>query len=38
MDRGDWRATIDGVTKSWAQLSDLHTHTLDLSSCETLHL
>ena len=22
MDRGAWRATVDGVTKSWTQLSD----------------
>ena len=22
MDREDWRATVHGVTKSWAQLSD----------------
>ena len=23
-DRGAWRATVDGVTKSWTQLSDFH--------------
>ena len=28
MDRGDWRATAHGVTKSWTQLSDwAYTHT-----------
>ena len=27
MDRGAWRATVHGVTKSWTQLSDYHTHT-----------
>ena len=28
MDRGAWRATVPGVTKSWTQLSDrAHTHT-----------
>ena len=27
MDRGAWRATVHGVTKSQAQLS-IHTHTL----------
>ena len=26
MDRGNWRATIHGITKSWTRLS-LHTHT-----------
>ena len=27
MDRGAWRATVHGVTKSWTQLSDFtHTH------------
>ena len=25
MDRGAWQATIHGVTKSWARLSDSHT-------------
>ena len=24
MDRGAWRATVHGVTKSWTQLSDFH--------------
>ena len=24
MDRGTWRATVHGVTKSWTQLSDKH--------------
>ena len=24
MDRGDWRATVYGFTKSWTQLSDFH--------------
>ena len=27
MDRGVWQATVLGVTKSRAQLSDSHTHT-----------
>ena len=27
MDRGDWRATVRGVTKSWTRPSDQHTHT-----------
>ena len=27
MDRGAWRATVHGVTKSGTQLSDKHTHT-----------
>ena len=26
MDRGAWQATVHGVTKSWTQLSDQHTH------------
>ncbi|CAN0200175.1 unnamed protein product [Rangifer tarandus platyrhynchus] len=46
MDRGAWQATVHGVTKSWTQLSDYHSHhTLNetehfsyaywpLSSCE----
>ena len=28
MDRGAWRATVHGASKSWTQLSDSHTHTL----------
>ena len=27
MDRGAWRATVHGVTKSWMQLTHKHTHT-----------
>ena len=27
MDRGAWRATVHGVTKSQTRLSNLHTHT-----------
>ena len=27
MDRGAWQAAVQGVTKSWTRLSDLHTHT-----------
>ena len=27
MDRGAWRATVHGVTKSQTQLSDTYTHT-----------
>ena len=26
-DRGAWQATVHGVTKSWTQLRDFHTHT-----------
>ena len=26
MDRGAWRATVRGVTKSWTQLSNSYTH------------
>ena len=26
MDTGAWQATVHGVTKSWTQLSDKHTH------------
>ena len=26
MDRGDWQATVNGVTKSWTQMNT-HTHT-----------
>ena len=26
MDRGAWRASVHGVTKSWTQLSDQHFH------------
>ena len=29
MDRGAWRATVDGVPKSWTQLSDFHIHPLN---------
>ena len=31
MDRGAWRATIHGVTKSQTQLSDFHFHFLNKS-------
>ena len=27
MDRGAWRATAHGVSKSWTQLSDSHIHS-----------
>ena len=27
MDRGDWRAIVHGVAKSWTQLNQLRTHT-----------
>ena len=27
MDRGVWQARVHGVTKSWIQLSESHTHT-----------
>ena len=35
MDRGAWRAMVHGVTKSWAQLSNLaqHDSTLVCSGC-----
>ena len=32
MDRGTWRATVHGVTKSWTQLSDYHFFTYFASS------
>ena len=32
MDRGAWRATVHGITKSRTQLSDQHTHTHTISS------
>ena len=32
MDRGDWQATVPGVTESWPQLTDQHTHTLPSST------
>ena len=28
MDRGAWRATVHGVTKSWTRLSDFNSTTL----------
>ena len=28
MDRGDWRATVHGVTKSWTRLTNFHFHFL----------
>ena len=31
MDRGAWRATVHGVTKSQTQLSNYHTHTREES-------
>ena len=31
MDTGAWRATVHGVTKSWTQLSDMHTNTHHVS-------
>ena len=27
MNRGAWQATVHGVTKSWTQLRNSHTHT-----------
>ena len=33
MDRGAWRATVHGVSKSWAQLSYLHFQTEFNLSC-----
>ena len=27
MDRGDWQAIVQGVTKTWTRLSNSHTHT-----------
>ena len=26
MDRGAWQAAVHGLTKSWTQLSDYHSH------------
>ena len=31
MDTGAWQATVHGVTKSWTQLSDMHTNTHHVS-------
>ena len=31
MDRGAWQATVHGVTKNWAQLSDFHYEQLTLN-------
>ena len=28
MDRGAWRATVQGVTKSWTRLTDFHLERL----------
>ena len=33
MDRGAWRATVHGVTKSRTRLSDWHVHVGHLASC-----
>ena len=34
MDRGDWQATVHGVTKNWTQLSDFHFQShLQTSPC-----
>ena len=32
MDRGAWRATVHGVSKSWTQLSDFYFCTLKFST------
>ena len=37
MDRGAWRATVHGVTKSWTRLSDYHSLSAD-SQSRTLDL
>ena len=28
MDRGAWQAAVNGVSKSWTQLSDFHFHSI----------
>ena len=38
MDRGAWRAPVRGVTKSWTQLSDFHTHTTSTPRFYNCHL
>ena len=38
MDRGEWQATIRGVTKSWTWLSDWHYLFMMSSSCSKLFL
>ena len=39
MDRGAWRTTVQGVTKSWIQLSHKHTHTtLYWSVCQLMDI
>ena len=39
MDRGAWRTTVQGVTKSWIQLSHKHTHTtLYRSVCQLMDI
>ena len=30
MDRGDWQATVHGVTKSWTRLKQLSTHAHEI--------
>ena len=38
MEKGNWRAIIHGVTKSWTQLSNYaHTCTLVANLCDTIH-
>ena len=32
IDRGDWRATVHGVAKSWTRLS-MHAHQIGRASC-----
>ena len=38
MDRGAWRATVHGVSKSWTQLSDFYCFTLKFSTGSRLIL
>ena len=35
MNRGAWRATVHGVTKSWTQLSDFHFQRFEIEKYVT---
>ena len=36
MNRGAWQAKVHGITVSWTQLSDSHTHTHTLTHLHTI--